>query len=168
MNYSNQSIGDFRAQINRNTSIIYLDGKEYIWDTNDIMFYLDDSIIDRFQKNKKDKGMFDKEKCPLCDTSLRKIYMNTSICDFCGKSYWKKWCSEKVLYPKSRTGKKGTCCRIWLKKFEIKEQQHYYETEINKVDEQLKVYEGKLVSLNRSIAKMDEVSEENKTYFSKK
>ena len=131
------------------------------------MFHLDESIIDRFQKNKKDKGIFEKEFCPLCETSLRKIYMNTSICDFCGKSYWKKWWSEKVLYPKWRTGKKGTWWRVWIKKFEIKEHQQKYEIEIHKVDEQLKVFEGKLIGLNRNITKMDEDSEENNNYFSK-
>lgn len=49
----------------------------------------------------------------------------------------------------------------------MKQHQQYYETEINKVDQMLKVYEGRLVALNRSIAKMDEEQEENKTHYSK-
>ena len=77
-----ESIGDFKAQIHRSMSTIKIDGKEYAWDPNDIMFYLDDTIKNIVQKKKKKNGLLTKQECELCETSLRKIFMNKRKCDF--------------------------------------------------------------------------------------
>lgn len=155
-----ESVGDFRVQINRNICTVTIDGKDYPWDPSDMMFYLEDSIKEVVRKRKKSNGLLGKEECPICETSLRKIYMNKRSCDFWGKYYWKDCCYQEKEYPRSSIGKKGLCCRICVKRFLIKNVQLKYEAKIGEVDDCLKLTEKRLTQINSQNNQLDDRIEE--------
>ena len=58
-----ESIGDCQSQIKNSISTIKIDGKDYPWDPNDLMFNLEDSITNLIGKRKSSRGFLGSEEC---------------------------------------------------------------------------------------------------------
>jgi hypothetical protein len=156
---SHESVGDFRAQINRNISTVNIDGKEFKWDPSDMMFHLESSIKCVIAK-KKNSNILKKEECHFWETSIRKIYMNRRYWDFCGNYYCKDCWYQEREYPKSKIGMKGFWCRICLKRLIIRETQLQFEDKINMVDKNLHGTEKALTYLSHKDRELDDRIEE--------